>query len=203
MSTIPPADRIVSGVPPTHPAWWGHHRRPATDRERLEYAAVSWIGDVTSERARLVSERHPDLAPMLPSDVRSGLPIYERNRAAAVQLGKSVAEPTEERIAEIDEAAAEFRATRTMPEELEDVERRGRAAFQAAIRRPDFDSALTAWASWLADVEARNTFVGRQLRPGMVLFGKGYSDRLAPVPHFLHEFERAVDGTSSFESIGR
>lgn len=193
-----PAAGIAKGVPVTDPRHWSHFRRPQTDDERLELAAAQWVPDETMERSRLVRDRHPDLFSLVSSDATGpALAAYERKRDGAVAAGRRVPELAAEVVEAIDQAADEFRATRTMPAELVDVDRSHRAAFRAAVQAPDFDAALVEWFAWIRDVEARNAFVNRQIRASRAALSRGLSDQPVLEPRFLREIEAAVAGGSS------
>jgi hypothetical protein len=172
--------------------------RTLTDAERLRLAAMTYTTNETLERARLIRDRHPDLYQQIPSNFRTGLEkTYEPNRAAAIAAGRTVADPGPGVVAEIDELAALYRETREIPGELVDIDRRHRAAFREAIRRPDFDAALREWAAWRADQAALDAFNARraEARRG---FGQNAGDGTKPRLRFLVELERAVGGQESF-----
>lgn len=174
------------------------NQRSLTDAERLRLAGLSFTTDEAMERARLIRDRHPDVFAQVPAEVRFGLEkTYEPNRAAAKAAGRTVADPGDDVVAEIDELVELYRSTRERPAHLVDLEKRHRAAWRAAWRAADVDQALREWFAWLADHDEHNKFLSKRSRSSRAFGGSDAFSGLQP-PDFLKELVAAVGGSRAW-----
>jgi hypothetical protein len=200
---VAPAGRPVTGVPMSDPRHWSHFRKPQTDEELLELAAATFIGDETVEVARIVRERHPDLAGRIRIQ---GVEAYERKRQQAIAGGRSIDPPSSAVLEAIDAQAAEIRATDGTPDArqaLRAITAEHRTAFRAAIAAAGLDAAaVAAWRAWLAAIAAADELLSRRAAAVRLFRPDTFHNGLER-PRFLRELEAAMDGATSFgPSIG-
>jgi hypothetical protein len=183
--------------------------RRLTPAEDARIRALSFQPDAEMERARLIRDRHPDLYGLVLGQLRQRLEGvtsgqgrqegYEPRRQAALDAGRTVPEADAQRIAEIDQLAAEYRATAADPHA--DLAERHRAAFQSAIRAgglgPD---AVLVWITWLADHEAANALAARRARV-LQQFGHSTSADRRFAPSLIPELEAALGGRTIAETM--
>ena len=176
------------------------HVRSLTDDERLRLAGLTWVPDETMEGVRLLRDRHPEAYAQVPSGTTFALATtYEPNRAAAVAAGRTVPDPSPDLVARVDHVAAEYYATKTTPVWFEDLDKRHRAAYRAAIQLPDPDinEALRVWFAWRREHAERQEFFARRAA-ALAGLGRAAGDGYRPEPRWDREFEDAVGGSRAW-----
>ncbi len=188
-----PQARIVASVPVTHPSHWSHHRPPRDDQERDELAAQTLGVDGRLERLLVMRDQAPDAFAAQVLEVAVEVDHYERQRERAIRGGLAIPEPTDELVAEVRAAAAEWRATDRIPVEVRNVDADHRPRFAAAVREGNFAAAVEAFAAWLVAVDAAEAFMARRADARSAL---GLAAGMSPLarPSFLVETEMAVGG---------
>lgn len=176
-------------------------RRSLSRDEEARLRALSFEPDAEMERVRLIRERAPDLYGLVLSQSRQRLEGvtegqgrqegYELLRQAALDAGRVIPEPDARAIADVDQLAAEYRATAADPHA--DLASRRRAVFQGAIKAGDFAAAVKEWAEWLAEHEAANALAARRASV-LRQFGHSTSADRRPSPGFVEELEASVGG---------
>lgn len=171
-----------------------NNERRLTDPERLRLAALTWTPDPNMEAARILRERHPDLADAY--RLAPGLETYEKNRTAAVAGGRTVADPSPAAIDEIDRAAEAWRATIDVPAEIGELDAAWRSRFAESVEAGDLVAMLAVWRGWLAAVAKADAF-HRRRQAALAAFGRPQSVQRQARPNLVAELERVFGGETT------
>lgn len=142
--------------PPSGP-WW-LNRKAATDAERLELAAMTFVADIDLERALTTRARHPNVFSP-PSGIVLRLEAYEKRRQAATDAGKELQLPSFDLDA-IDAAAEFLRATPQRPNP-DAVSRAHEQAFREVARSGDWSRTIRAYNAWAAALATARSELSR------------------------------------------